>query len=441
LIQVATSTTEQAELDATVSDIVTRVNSRNSSLTAQPLVFLKQDISYAQYLALLTVADSLMITSLREGMNLTSHEFIACQDGQYTENKHGPLILSEFTGSSTVFGGSELPVNPWDYRQCAEQIHNALTMKPEEREKRWTSLNNVVTHHTAAHWFKTFTDKLSTVWTQQQERGGISVPRLSIPELGKRYKNSEKRLFILDYEGTLAPWGSPDSIILTSPQRVLDTLNELILDERNVVYVMSGRSPQELEPLFSRVPNLGLIAENGCFVRDYGSSEWNLDNIDGMKGWMKSYKGILEYWVERTPGSSIECRHCSLIFHFDQAEDPEGAARQAGECVSHINESGEDQRVHAIPIDGAVIVESMDWTKATAAAQILDRMKQEGSPDFLMVAGDDREDEPIFRWANALGKDGTVKFVNTVSIGSRSTEAMSTLSQGVTGNIFLSNLT
>jgi trehalose 6-phosphate synthase/phosphatase len=72
---VATSTTEQAELDATVSDIVTRVNSTHSTLAHQPLVFLKQDISFEQYLALITVADALMITSLREGMNLTSHEF------------------------------------------------------------------------------------------------------------------------------------------------------------------------------------------------------------------------------------------------------------------------------------------------------------------------------------------------------------------------------
>ena len=53
--------------------------------------------------------------------------------------------------------------------------------------------------------------------------------------------------------------------------------------------------------------------------------------------------------------------------------------------------------------------------------------------DFLLVAGDGREDEVIFRWANDMEKDGTVANVTTVSLGSRNTEAGCTLTQGVTG--------
>jgi len=53
--------------------------------------------------------------------------------------------------------------------------------------------------------------------------------------------------------------------------------------------------------------------------------------------------------------------------------------------------------------------------------------------DWLMVAGDGRDDEVIFRWANELEKDGTVGSVTTVSLGSRNTEAGCTLTQGVTG--------
>jgi len=50
-----------------------------------------------------------------------------------------------------------------------------------------------------------------------------------------------------------------------------------------------------------------------------------------------------------------------------------------------------------------------------------------------MVAGDGRDDEVIFRWANGLGKTDEVKNVTTVSLGSRNTEATATLTQGVTG--------
>lgn len=90
LIQVALSTTEQNELQAHITDVVSRVNSKFSNIAYQPIVFLHQDISFSQYLALLANADAALITPLRDGMNLTSHEYIACQQG-----KHGPLILSE----------------------------------------------------------------------------------------------------------------------------------------------------------------------------------------------------------------------------------------------------------------------------------------------------------------------------------------------------------
>ncbi|KAI9814089.1 MAG: hypothetical protein M1832_005977 [Thelocarpon impressellum] len=443
LIQVATSTTEQAELDATVSDIVTRVNSTNATLAHQPLVFLKQDISFAQYIALLTVADALMITSLREGMNLTSHEFVFCQDGKHAARKHGSLILSEFTGSSDVFEGSQLAVNPWNAKQCAEAIKIALEMGAEERERRWGKLYDVVTHRTAGYWCSTYLKRLREAYERQLSRDRISIPRLSTNALADKYRMAERRLFFLDYEGTLAVWGSPSSIILTSPQRVLDALNDILLEERNVVYVMSARKPEELDRLFSRVPNLGLIAENGCFLKEFGTEEWTpVADPEKMGAWKEGVLGILNYYHERTEGSWVEERHCSLIFHHASAVDQQQAARQAGECANHINGACEGQRVRALPIEKAVLVEPMDWDKATAATALYERMRRKaeaneagaaGMPDFLLVAGDDRQDETIFRWANRLGEEKAIRDVMTVSVGSRNTQAMATLTQGVTG--------
>lgn len=441
MIQVATSTTEQEELDATVSDIVTRVNSSWANLAYQPLVYLKQDISYSGYLALLTVADALMITSQREGMNLTCHEYLFCQDGKFPgHNKNGSLILSEFTGSASVFGSNELSVNPWDYRQCADAIKTALEMGDDEKKRRWNALYKAVMHHTADHWFNAFLKRLDEVYETQHRRGTLSVPRLSISTVGQQYKESSSRLFIIDYEGTLASWGAPNNIILTSPQRTLDVLNDLLLDDRNIVYVMSGHTPEELDQLSKRAPSLGLIAENGCFIKDFDSNEWSEKTDPAlMQAWKDSVIGIMNYYQERTPGSWIEVRHCSLIFHYKNCEDMESASRQAGDCASHINDACEEQRVRAIPTDGGVVVEPIDWSKATAANEIFGKIKrqvEEGKvqkPDFLMVAGDGRDDEVIFRWANELEKEGEVKNVTTVSLGSRNTEAMTTLTQGVTG--------
>ncbi len=437
--------TRDFELDATVSDIVSRINSTHATLTHQPVVFLRQDISFEQYLALLSVADALMITSLREGMNLTCHEFVYCQDGKRVPNRHGVLILSEFTGSAAVLGGSELSVNPWDYRRCAEAIKTALTMDPQEREERWQKLYDVVTRHTGEYWAHTLLERLHEVYHEQDARTTSSIPRLSTHALCEKYKASRQRLFILDYEGTLASWGSPRSIILTSPQRTIDVLNDLLLDSKNIVYVMSARRPEELDRLFGRVPKLGIIAENGCFLKHTDAERWTrMADPKKINAWKESVMGILKYYRERTEGSWIEERHCSLVLHYSTAADPALAARQASDCASHLNDAGSSQRVRAIPAAGALHVEPIDWSKATAAGQIFDRLKEIAArdekfdlPDFLMVAGDDRDDEPIFRWANELGQNRTVNHVTTVCVGTRATEAQATLTQGVTGMFIL----
>ena len=84
------------------------------------MVFLHvQDLTFNQYLALLTVADAFIVTSLREGMALRTHEYVECQEGRYR-----PLLLSEFTGSYSYSGfRSCIPINPWNTKGTADAIH------------------------------------------------------------------------------------------------------------------------------------------------------------------------------------------------------------------------------------------------------------------------------------------------------------------------------
>lgn len=448
MLQVATSTTEQPELDASIADIVNRVNSTWSSLEWHPLIYLKQDINYAQYLAMLTVADALVISSQREGMNLTSHEFVFCQDGKFEDHsKFGSLLLSEFTGSHSVLNNGELSINPWDHKQCADAISKALEMSDEEKEANWKKLYAGVMHHTAEHWFNSFLKRLDAAHDEQHRRDTMSVPRLSVQTLSQQYKSSSRRLFLLDYEGTLASADGSKRIVLNSPQRTIDVLNQLLLDERNTVYVMSGHTPEELDNLFKNVPNVGLFAENGCFVKEPGAVQWIcMADDDKMLEWMGPVESIMKYYEERTPGSWIEYRNCSLIFHYKNADDYEAASRQAGDCASHINDACEKERVRAIPVEHAVCVEPIDHHKGNAAELVLERCKtrlglgngdsHKGPMDFLMVVGDGREDEVIFRWANELSNSGYITNVSTVSLGTRNTEAMATMTQGVTGKSY-----
>ncbi|KAI0417563.1 family 20 glycosyltransferase [Xylaria grammica] len=442
LIQVALSTSEKSDgLDAAVGDIVARINSAWANLAYQPVVYLKQDIPYPQYLALLTIADALMITSQREGMNLTSHEFIVCQDGEYCDHRHGSLILSEFAGTSSLFGGKELSVNPWSYRQCSNAIKQAIEMLDEERASRWSSLREVVSRQTGSRWFTSFLSQLDQSYEVQHSHDQISIPRLNLNRLAKQYRQCERRLFLLDYEGTLISYEAMKVSAPANPHRTLSVLNDLVYDSRNTVFIMSALRSDELDRLFRLVPNLGLIAENGCFIKYPSKSSWT-EFADRRKvaAWKKSVRNILQYYLERTPGSEIEDRNCSLIFHFKNAEDFAMAERQASDWTAHINESCEDQHVHATQLEDCVVVESHDWTKDTAATHIYEQLKGNkddnshgDQPDFLMVVGDGREDEKVFRWANKLQEDGEVKEAVTVTLSGRNTEAKTTLTQAVSG--------
>jgi trehalose 6-phosphate synthase complex regulatory subunit len=88
------------------------------------------------------MADASLITSLRDGMNLTSHEYVICQ-----EEKKSPLIISEFAGTYGNFGAA-LRVNPWDTREVADAIYEALTMSDEDKAYRWKNLNSYVSTNT-----------------------------------------------------------------------------------------------------------------------------------------------------------------------------------------------------------------------------------------------------------------------------------------------------
>lgn len=425
LIQVALSTTEDPELRDQVHEIISRINSYYGSLDHSPVVFLYQDIPFSQYLALLTQADALVVTSLREGMNLTSHEFIECQEGKY-----GALLLSEFTGSSAVLQGA-FDVNPWDHRGTADLIKKALELPESERKERWEKMHSAVNHHTGAYWVREFLSRLDSAHAEESRRASATISKLSTTVLKTRYTTSTKRLFFLDFEGTLASWGSPTETILTNPQRIISVLHDLLQDKANTVYITSGRKPEELERLFRRVPGVGLIAEVGAYVRPFESEEWVHTCKDALD-WKASVAEILEFYVERTPGTFVERRLSSLIFHYSSAEDIITASRQARECANHINDQYESQNVHAVPVEGAVVVESVDCNKATAAQLAWDLIPADQKPDFLLVMGNDRDDEVIYRWAEEKG----VREVVTANVGLRNTSAQWVMGQGVAGALY-----
>jgi trehalose-6-phosphate synthase len=105
------------------------------------------------------MADVFVLSSLRDGLNLTPHEFTVCQVGK---DDPGAMVISEFAGISQSLAGT-IRVNPWDFGELVESLNSALTMDVEERRERFRSNYSYVKSATAVSWANTFLSELKKV--------------------------------------------------------------------------------------------------------------------------------------------------------------------------------------------------------------------------------------------------------------------------------------
>ncbi|KAI8149623.1 glycosyltransferase family 20-domain-containing protein [Fennellomyces sp. T-0311] len=389
LIQVTTPTVHGAnKLETKVSELVSHINGVYGSLEFTPVHHYHQDIDRDEYYALLSAADVGLITSVRDGMNTTSFEFIICQH----EERHSPLILSEFTGTAGSLSAAMM-VNPWDAVGVARAINEALSMSPEEKLTRHLELYKHVTAHTASFWAHSFVKQLVSC-TEQRTLQSHATPTLDTTLLVDSYNKAQKRLMFFDYDGTLTPIVSVPSEARPSP-KMLKYLQTLCDDPRNEVWVISGRDQQTLDEwLGSAVSNIGLSAEHGCFLKPAKAEHWTnvLDDVN--MGWKHDVTEIFEYYTERTQGSFIEFKKSSITWHYRMA-DAEYGAFQAKECQNHL----ENAIVSKLPIEILIGKKNIEVRPASVnKGEIVKKiLAQHASADFVICAGDDKTDEDMFR--------------------------------------------
>jgi trehalose-6-phosphate synthase len=107
----------------------------------------------AMYLA----ADIMLVTALRDGMNLVAKEYVAARS-----DDRGVLVLSEFTGAADELAGA-IMVNPHDIDGMKEKILAAVQMDPREQRKRMRRLRRRVLEDDVVKWSQSFLSVLSAV--------------------------------------------------------------------------------------------------------------------------------------------------------------------------------------------------------------------------------------------------------------------------------------
>ena len=131
---------------------VSRINQRFARNGVEPISLLDRHHDRSAVEALYRAADVCLVTSLHDGMNLVSKEFVAARD-----DEHGVLILSEFAGAAQELDDA-LIVNPYHTAQVSEAIHRALTMPEAEQRQRMKALRATVRSRNVYRWAATLLD-------------------------------------------------------------------------------------------------------------------------------------------------------------------------------------------------------------------------------------------------------------------------------------------
>ncbi|MFO8034716.1 MAG: bifunctional alpha,alpha-trehalose-phosphate synthase (UDP-forming)/trehalose-phosphatase [Candidatus Bipolaricaulota bacterium] len=376
-----TGVRQYAALKRRLDELVGRINGKYSSISWMPIWYLYQFLPEESLVALYRLAEVALLTPLRDGMNLIAKEFLA---SRFDES--GVLVLSEMAGAA-----KELPeallVNPNNTSAIADNIKEGLEMPLEERRARNRVMRNRLERYHVVRWAQDFMDGVEAVKTLQAELSGKRLTAKLQEDMVERFTRARRRLILLDYEGTLTPFASTPKEATPDP-RLLDLLQTLATPQENEVVVVSGRDRTTLDRWFGGLA-VGLVAEHGVWLRPVGEDWQTVEPLDD--SWKHELRHVLEFYVDRTPGSFLEEKDYSLVWHYRKTDLEFGAIRlgELKEDLSHLTANFD---LGILEGNRVVEVRHAGINKGRGAAHWLGQ----GEWDFIFAAGDDRTDEDIF---------------------------------------------
>ncbi len=385
-----------------VEESVGEINGAHGTLRSTPVHYMHQAVSLRQLVALYCAADVMLVTPLRDGMNLVSKEFVASR-----VDNDGVLILSEFAGASAELDGA-LVVNPYDVGAIAANIRRALAMAPSERHARMKGLRQRVVEHDLGNWAKTFLDDLALAGSAEPAFPASAPEAALLTSLLAAARGAADVRLLLDYDGTLVPIARSPGLAAPDAE-LLALLRALAALPQTHVEIVSGRPREILEAWFDDLP-IALWAEHGFWYRRAPGEAWEAAAVLRPE-WLKRVLPILEQFTASTPGAQIEIKSASVAWHYRGARREFGA-RQAHELRMLLGDALSNQPLEVL--EGKKVIEIR--LRGVSKARVIYEMETHALANAMVIAiGDDRTDEELFR---ALPASSI-----TIAVGARPTRA------------------
>ena len=154
LVQIATPSRERVDhydvQRRSIEQQVSRINGEFSTFSRPLVHYIHRSVGKSTLAALYAASDVMLVTPLRDGMNLVAKEYVACRT-----KVDGALVLSEFAGAAKELRQSYL-VNPHDLDQVKDAIVAAIEQSPAEARRRMLPMRRQVLTHDVARWARTF---------------------------------------------------------------------------------------------------------------------------------------------------------------------------------------------------------------------------------------------------------------------------------------------
>ena len=159
--------------------IVGHANGSLGSIGAPAIHYVRNNLPIEELVALYQAADIMLVTPLRDGMNLVCKEYVAARiDGD------GTLVLSEFTGAARELPQSWL-VNPYDADGVKEAVVAAATASPDERQRRMRAMRQHLVEHDVQRWAREFLERLNAPDNQTRPENSVSERRADLTHRGR----------------------------------------------------------------------------------------------------------------------------------------------------------------------------------------------------------------------------------------------------------------
>lgn len=387
------------DLKCQVDELVGAIEGKYSTQKWTPVDYYYRSFPLEELCGMYLASDVMMVTPLRDGMNLISKEYLAVH-----ANEAGVLILSEMAGSAYELSDAII-INPFNQTEYVDAIEKALTMPESEQKKRNSVMQKRLEQYTSKQWAMSFMETLTKGLSQQDTTKTLVLDKTLKTSLAKEYKCAEKRAIILDYDGTLVGFkNNPEDAY--PDEELLELLTRLCENRRNNVVIISGRDRETLDKWFGHLP-IDMISEHGIWQYSHESKNWVLNEpLDD--GWKKGIYTVLENFVIRTPGSFIEEKNYSLVWHCRGATEELGQRRMR-EINMTLALEAESRGLMIMQGNKVIEIKPQSINKGRAAYSWM----QDKPCDFILAAGDDTTDEDMFHilpddaWTIKVGMDTT----------------------------------